>query len=52
MSNIDKSSMEMGHLPYVTVDYKILHKFPESCLAIDFNSFDNSVSSEHGNFKI
>lgn len=52
MSNIDKSYMEMGHLPYMDVDCKILQKRPESYLAIDFNSLDRSVSSEHANFKI
>lgn len=52
MSNIDKSSMEMGNLPYMTVDCKISQKCPESYLAIDFNSLPNSVSSEHGDFTI
>lgn len=52
MSNIDKSYMEMGHLPYTNVDCKILQKRPESYLAIDFNSLDRSVSSERANFKI
>lgn len=51
MSNIDKSYMEMGHLPYMNVDCKILQKCPESYLAIDFKSLDRSLSSEHDHFK-
>lgn len=51
MSNIDKSYMEMGHLPYTNVDCKILQKRPESYLAIDFKSLDRSISSEHDDFK-